>query len=405
MKYIVILGDGMSDYPLKELDNKTPLEVANKPNIDKLASLGEIGLVQTIPKGMLPGSDIANLAVMGYDPLKYYTGRSPLEAISMGIILKDNDIAIRANLVTLSDEKEYKDKTMIDYSAGEISSDEARELINYINNKLGNNKLTFYAGVSYRHCLIKSNTTIGSDLTPPHDISDKIISDYLPKGLNGKEFATLMQESYNLLSQHPVNIKRIEKGLKPANSIWLWGEGVKPNLPLFENEYGVKGAVISAVDLLKGIGIASGMKSYDVDGATGTIDTNFEGKADTCIEALKDGADFVYLHFEAPDECSHQGDVKGKIKAIEYIDKKVVARLLNNLNDIGEDYSILVLPDHPTPLSTRTHASDPVPYLLYQSNKLLNNKYKSYNEKNAQNSGIMIASGTMLMQKFINKEI
>lgn len=403
MKYILILGDGMSDYRIDKLGNKTPLEVADKPNIDKLALYSEIGLVKTIPEGMKPGSDTANLSVMGYDPRKYYTGRSPLEAISMGISLNADDIAVRANLVTLSDEVEYSSKRMLDYSAGEISTAEAKTLIKYIQKHLKSELINYYAGVSYRHCMVMSKTTLGTELTPPHDISGKIIGEYLPKGLNGNLFLSIMQQSYELLNNHPVNIRRIAEGKKPANSLWLWGEGVRPSLPKFSDLYNMKGAVISAVDLIKGIGIASGMKSIDVRGATGTIHTNFIGKANACLKALKEGADYVYLHIEAADECSHQGDLEGKIKAIELIDNKVVARIVNGLNKDKEEYSILILPDHPTPISTRTHASDPVPYLMFRSNVRRLSGRDTYCERTAEESGIILGSGSELMRKFFSK--
>jgi 2,3-bisphosphoglycerate-independent phosphoglycerate mutase len=400
MKYILILGDGMSDYPVEILNGKTPLEVAVKPNMDALAMRGEVGLVKTIPDGMKPGSDTANLSVMGYDPVKYYTGRSPLEAISMGINLLESDIAVRANLVTLSDASSYEDKVMLDYSAGEITTAESRQLINFLAKELKSDLYKLYTGISYRHCLVIHNTKLGSDLTPPHDISGKTIGGYLPKGRNGELFLELMKRSEKLLKNHPVNIKRIAEGKNPALSLWFWGEGVRPSLIPFERLYRKRGAVISAVDLLKGIGIAAGMKIYEVRGATGNLHTNFIGKANACLKAIDEGSDFVYVHIEAPDECSHQGDLEGKIKAIELIDKKVISRIVSGLKKRGESYRILVLPDHPTPLITRTHASDPVPYLMYSS---VGGKASgaTYSEKAAKESGIKLYSGGELMNRFL----
>ena len=401
MKYVLILGDGMADYPIDSLGGKTPLSVANKPCIDGLSFISEVGLVKTIPLGMKPGSDTANLSVMGYDPVKYYTGRSPLEAISMGIELLSTDIAIRTNLVTLSNEPNYEDKTMIDYSAGEIGTQEAKVLIKYLHKHLSNQFISFFYGVSYRHCMVMHNSELGTILTPPHDISGQKITGKLPKGRNSSLFSLLMKKSYDLLINHPINIKRISEGKNPANSIWLWGEGIKPSLLPFESLYGLKGAVISAVDLLKGIGIAAGMKIYNVNGATGNLHTNFTGKANACLKAFKEGIDFVYLHIEAPDECSHQGDLSGKIKAIELIDQKIVKKIVNSLNKSGEEYAIMILPDHPTPLITRTHSSDPVPYMIYRSNDKTPKGHNGYNEINAEKSKIIIESGTILMNRFI----
>ncbi|MEG1508998.1 MAG: cofactor-independent phosphoglycerate mutase [Clostridia bacterium] len=402
MKYLVVLGDGMADYPIAEKDNKTPLQMANKPNIDFLAQNGEVGLVQTVPQGVKPGSDVANLSVLGYDVKKCYTGRSPLEAISMGIEMLADDIAVRCNLVTLSNEAKYEDKSMVDYSAGEISTAEATELIKAVNDKLKTKNINFNAGVSYRHCLIKHNTKTGTTLTPPHDISGKAIKEYLPKGLNGAHFLSLMQQSFKILSEHPINKKRVAEGKNPANSIWLWGEGTKPMLQSFESLYGVKGAVISAVDLLKGIGIGAGMKSVDVEGATGTLNTNFEGKAKAVINCFTEGYDFVYLHMEAPDECGHQGDVEGKIKAIEKIDSIVVKYLLDKMKAFGE-YKILLLPDHPTPICTKTHASDAVPFVLYDSAKKGEHNKETYSETAAKETGLFYASGAELLTKFLER--
>lgn len=399
MKTVIILGDGMADFPLKNFSGKTPLEMAKKPNMDRLCKDGEIGLVKTVPASLKPGSDVANLAVLGYNPEKYYTGRSPLEAVSMGIKMKADDIALRCNLVTLSDEENYADKTMLDYSSGEISTAEAEKLIAAVNESLSEKGLNFYAGISYRHCLIAKGHDTKAVLTPPHDISDKVIKDYLPKGGFGDLYLSLMEKSYDILKNHPVNIKRKEKGLNPANSIWLWGAGRKPELDSFKKKNGVKGGVISAVDLVKGIGICAGMNVYGVEGATGNINTNFSGKARKAIDALSE-CDFVYLHIEAPDECGHHGDLKGKIKSIELIDEKVLAPVFDYLERQGDKFNILVLPDHPTPVEIKTHTADPVPFLLYR-NYRPGESGMTYNEKNALKSGNFIECGYTLIDKVL----
>lgn len=403
MKYVVILGDGMADYPNEALGGKTPLEVANKPNIDKLCEYGEIGLVKTVPDNLKPGSDVANLSMMGYAPDKYYSGRSPLEALSMGIDLKDTDIAIRCNLVTLSDEADYSEKTMLDYSAGEISTEEAKELIDCVQKNLSNERMSFYAGVSYRHCLVVHDAKLGTDFTPPHDISDKCIKQYLPKGLYGEIMKELMIKSYALLKDHPINKKRIAEGKNPANSIWLWGEGTRPALTAFEEKYGLKGSVISAVDLIKGIGIGAKMNVIEVQGATGTYHTNFQGKAESAIKALKDGYDYVYIHMEAPDECGHQGDLKHKILSIELIDSVVVKYIVQQLDAMGEDYKILIAPDHPTPISLKTHTRDAIPFVLYSSKDRKPSGVSTYNEKTAKASGNYYENGELLNKKFLKE--
>ncbi|MBE7081344.1 MAG: cofactor-independent phosphoglycerate mutase [Clostridiales bacterium] len=400
MKYVVILGDGMADYRQSFLDNKTPLMVANKPFIDSLAKVSEVGLCQTVPCSLKPGSDVANLSVLGYNPLECYSGRSPLEAASIGIALKDTDITARANLVTLSNEKEYADKTMIDYSAGEITTAEATELIGYLASHLNNDKYSLYAGISYRHCMVIDNGSLMGDLTPPHDITGKPIKEHLPTSEGGKELLEIMKKSYELLSNHPINKKRIEEGKNPANSLWFWGDGTKPNLESFYDKFSLKGGIISAVDLLKGIGKLAKMQVIEVEGATGNYDTNFVGKANACVEGLKNGLDFVYLHMEAPDECGHHGDAKNKIYSIEQIDN-VVKIIYDGLKEMGEDFAFLILPDHPTPLSIMTHCSDPVPYLLYNSK----NKVKgvqSYDEQNASDTKIFEKEGYKLIQKLFN---
>ncbi|HZK44292.1 MAG TPA: cofactor-independent phosphoglycerate mutase [Syntrophomonadaceae bacterium] len=402
MKYLLILSDGMSDYPIAELDNCTPLEYAHTPFMDNLAKKSTIGNVQTIPAGFPPGSDVANLSVMGYDPTKYYTGRSPLEALSMGVELADNELAVRCNLVTLSDEENYQDKTMLDYSAGEISTEESSLLINRLRNELGNILLTFYAGISYRHLVVWNNENDNDlVLTPPHDISDRLIKEYLPKGADSWMFLELMVASEKILKNHPINIKRINEGKNPANSIWLWGEGRRPSLPQFRYKYGLSGSVVAAVDLVKGIGISAGLKPVSVEGGTGGIETNFSGKAQAALDELKNGQDFVYLHIESPDEAGHQGNLEKKIWAIEQVDKEVVGLVTSQLDEF-EDLRILLLPDHPTPLSLKTHTSDPVPFMLFDKNNIVDNELGDYNEKSGA-KGVFIDSGYKLMDMFIGK--
>lgn len=398
MKYIVLLCDGMADYPLKELGNKTPMEAANNPAMESLAKTAEIGLAKTVPDGMKPGSDVANLSVMGYDPVKYYTGRSPLEAANMGIALDDCDVAIRCNLVTLSDEENFEDKTMVDYCAGDISSKEAAEIIKSVNEALSNEKYSFYPGVSYRHCLVwkKGSVDIGT-LTPPHDISGRVIGSHLDRDEGAKELIEMMKKSGEVLKDHPVNLKRISEGKRPATHIWLWGQGKKAVLDDFYSKNGLKGSVVSAVDLVQGIGTCANMKVCKVEGATGYIDTNFEGKMQAAFDELKNGQDYVYIHVEAPDECGHRGEVQNKVKAIEEIDKKILAPLLEKLKEL-DDYTILIMPDHPTPLSTMTHASDPVPYLLYRSNKPVESA-GVFSENGAKESGIYVDKAFTLIDK------
>lgn len=404
MKHVVILGDGMADYEIAAINGKTPLAVAKKPFIDALAKVSEVGLSKTVPNGMKPGSDVANLSMLGYNPKDCYTGRSPLEVASIGIDLKDTDVTARANLVTLSDEKNYSDKTMVDYSAGEISTAEAKELIEFLAEKLNDDIYTLYAGISYRHCLVIDNGKIAGDLTPPHDITGKPIKEYLPKSELGKKYLAVMEKSAALLKNHPVNLARINAGKNPANSLWFWGEGTKPRLENFEKRFGLKGGMISAVDLLKGIGKLSGMRVIEVDGATGNYDTNFSGKAKACLDALKDGLDFVYIHMEAPDECGHHGDLEHKIWSIEQIDEKVVKPVVESLTTIGEPFSVLIAPDHPTPISIMTHTSDPVPYLLYRSWDKSANGAESYDEKSAAATGVYEPDGYKLIRKFLGKE-
>lgn len=403
MKYLVMLCDGMADEPNEALGNSTPMEKANKPCMDSLAAKAEVGIVKTVAEGLKPGSDVANLSVLGYEPAVYYSGRSPLEAASIGIDLKDTDVTLRCNLVTLSDEENYEKKTILDYCADDISSEEAKILIEYIQEKLGNDKFRFYPGVSYRHCLVWSNGNPHPGvLTPPHDITGKVITDYIPKGEAVDELYDLMKKSYDLLKDHPVNQARIARGKRPANSIWLWGEGTKPLLDNFSEKFGIKGSMISAVDLLKGIAICAGMNSVDVDGATGYLDTNFDGKCKAAIEEFKNGADLVYVHVEAPDECGHRGEIENKVKAIEMIDEHILGPVVEFLKGY-DDFAVLVCPDHPTPLSIRTHTSTPVPYLIYDSKNEINSGVKVFCEKEARETGNYIEKGFTMMNYFLTK--
>lgn len=401
MKYVVVLCDGMADYPVPALGGKTPMMCADKPHIDALAKKAEVGLVRTVAPGMKPGSDVANMSVLGFDPTKYYTGRSPLEAASIGVDLKDTDVTLRTNLVTLSDEENYEDKTMVDYCAGDISTEEAAEIMHDVQAHFGNSEFSFYPGVSYRHCLVWANgTTDLGDMTPPHDISGRVIGEYLSKSENAKKLLQMMKDSYALLKDHPVNKKRVSEGKRPANSIWLWGEGKKPMLPSFYDMFGLKGAIVSAVDLLKGIGKCAKMETPQVEGATGYIDTNFEGKAEAAVNALKNGCDFAYIHLEAPDECGHRNEPENKVKAIEMIDSRALPIVLQGLEEIGEDYKVMILPDHPTPIVTQTHASDPVSYLIYHKNAEQQG-VDTINEETAKATGVFIDHGPDIMKHFL----
>ena len=403
MKYLVVLCDGMADTPNAALGGKTPMECAHKPNMDALAKNAEVGMCRTVAAGMKPGSDVANLSVMGYDPAVCYTGRSPLEAASIGVDLKPTDVALRCNTVTLSGEDSYEDKTMVDYCAGDISTEEAHKIIETVEKELGSDIYKFYGGVSYRHCLVVDNgTTDLGNMTPPHDISGRVIGEYLSKSENAAPLIDLMKKSYEILKNHPVNIERRKKGLHEANSIWLWGEGRRPQLENFKEKNGVLGCVVSAVDLLKGIGICAGMETPEVEGATGYIDTNFEGKTQAGIDAFKRGTDLVYLHFEAPDECGHRGEAQNKVKAIEMIDSRVLTKMLDYLNGCGDDYRILIMPDHPTPLETMTHSSAPVPFLIYDSRKK-ENGVSSFTEKNAAETGEFVEHGPDIMSMLLEK--
>lgn len=390
MKYVVVLGDGMADLRLRELGDKTPLAYANTPTLDALAAVSEIGLVHTIPDGMKPGSDTANLSVLGYDPQKYYSGRSPLEALSIGVPMKDTDIALRCNIVTLSEEEEnYEDRTIIDHSSGEISTADAAILLDAVRKELETDIYKFYVGTSYRHLLIWDKGEV-VELTQPHDILGKKIGEYLPEDEMLRE---MMKKSYDILVNHPINIERKKQGLNPANSCWFWGAGTRPALSSFEEKNHKKGAMISAVDLLKGIAVGSSMKVIEVEGANGGLNTNYEGKAQAAVDVLtKENYDFVYIHVEAPDEMGHQGSIERKVKSIEYLDERIIKPVKEGLEAAGEEFRMLVLPDHPTPICIRTHSSDSVPYLLYDSAMPQRHNWK-YNEQEAAESGNYVAKG------------
>lgn len=397
MKYLVVLCDGMSDEAVDALGKKTPMEVANKPVMDSLASESIVGTVLNVPHSMKPESDTANLAVLSYDPLIYSKGRSSLEALSMGLEMSDTQTAIRCNVVTLSEEEEnYEDRHMLDHSADEISSEEAAELIKAVEAALGNDSRHFYPGVSYRHCLLWDNCPEVLDFDRPHDIIGQVIKDHLPSGEIGAVYLDLMKRSYDILVNHPVNEARRARGLKPANSIWLWSPAVKPALPSFEEKWNKKGAVISAVDLIKGIAICAGMESIDVEGATGNYKTNYTGKANAAIDAFERGKDFVYIHLEATDECGHRGEIENKVLAIEKIDSLVLDPCLRYLRSTGEPFKIMVLPDHPTPLAIRTHSPDPVPFFIYSSSKQLSGP-DTFTEKSARDADLYIPEGHNLL--------
>lgn len=398
MKLVVILGDGMADWQVEALGGQTPLEAANHPYMDKFAQEGTFGLVKTVPDGMSPGSDTANLSVFGYDPRRFYSGRSPLEAASLGIALDETDVTYRCNLVTLSDETNLADATMIDYSAGEIATEEARELILFLDEKLASEGVRLYPGFSYRHCLVLNRAKTGTQLTPPHDFSGKPVADKLPLGTNDALLMLWMKEAYTVLKNYPINHARVAAGKNPANAIWFWGEGRKPALTPFYEKTGLKGAVISAVDLIQGIGRCAEMEIVKVEGATGTYETNFAGKAAAAIDALSRGADFVYLHIEAADECGHHGQVKEKVYSIEQIDRQVIKPVFEYLEGCGEDYAILVLPDHPTPIQIRTHTAEPVPFALYRKGDCARHTVR-YTENDAKTTGVYEAVGHRLIDR------
>jgi 2,3-bisphosphoglycerate-independent phosphoglycerate mutase len=401
MKYIIVLGDGMADEPIEELGNKTPLEYAQTPTIDYLAKKSEIGLAQTVPEGMKPGSDIANLAVLGYYPKQYYSGRSPLEALSIGVDMKDTDVALRCNLVTLSDDdKPYHEKTIIDHSSSEISTEDAKVLVEALKEVLECDEFKYYVGTSYRHLTIWDNGEV-VELAQPHDILGRTIGEYLPQESKIRE---MMERSYEILNNHPLNIERAKRGLNKANSAWFWGAGTKPLLDSFEGKNNKKGAMISAVDLLKGIAVGADMKVIEVPGADGTLHTNYEGKAMAAVKVLlEDNYDFVYVHVEAPDEMGHQGSVTNKVKAIEYLDARVIKIIKEEMDKSGVDYRMLILPDHPTPIRIRTHSSDPVPFLLYDNTNLLEKEWY-YNELDAKKSGNYLSAGYRIINKLFMAE-
>jgi len=397
MKNFVLVFDGMADRPIAELGNKTPMDVADAPGLELISSRGIVGTVLNVPPALRPESDTANLAIMSYDPLIYSNGRSPLEALSLGIDLQPDDTAIRCNVVTLSEADSYEERVMLDHSADEISSDEARILIEYLQEKLGSDLVKFYPGVSYRHCSVWKNADPKFSFTPPHDIIGKKIGDYLPSGENGAMFLDAMKKSAELLRDHEINVKRIAEGKNPANSIWLWSPGKKPALPSFGTKWGLNAAVISAVDLIKGIAIAANMQSIDVKGATGNIHTNYKGKADAAISAFESGCDYVYVHVEAPDECGHRGEIENKVKSIEYIDKQILIPVLNWLENCGESYRVMALPDHPTPIEIRTHSREHVPFVIFSSDCSFNMLKGKFTEKNAADTGLDISDGTKLL--------
>lgn len=399
MKYAVILGDGMADWPIEALDGKTPLMAAKTKTMDELAKVSEIGTVATIPEGMAPGSDTANLSVLGYNPKKYYTGRSPLEALSIGVDMKETDVVYRCNIVTISEEDApYEEQTIIDHSSDEISTEDAEILLKAVAKELENETYHFYTGTSYRHCMIWDNGQV-LDLTPPHDVLTQKIGQYLPQDA---VLRRMQERSYEILKNHPLNLERKAKGLNPANSFWFWGAGTKPILTSFEEIYHKKGVMISAVDLLKGIAVGAEMDCIIVEGANGGLHTNYEGKAKAAVDALtKQGYDFAYVHVEAPDEMGHQGSTEKKIQAIEYLDDRLIRLVKEGLDASGEDYRMLILPDHPTPIKVRTHVAEPVPYLLYDSTNLQKHTW-NYNEKEAAESGNSVEHGWDLMNYLLS---
>ncbi|MBF0505836.1 MAG: cofactor-independent phosphoglycerate mutase [Nitrospirae bacterium] len=403
MKYIVIIGDGMADRPVEELGGLTPLKKAETPNMDRLASGGTVGSVRTVPPGMHPGSDVANLSILGYDPQRYYTGRAPLEAASIGVALDTHDVAYRCNLVTLKFNEDKTGSVMDDYSSGHISTAEAREIIGTIQENLGREDIVFYPGVSYRHLMVWKRGYADIECTPPHDILEKEIAGYLPAGKGEDVLRDLMMRSVGLLEAHPVNRKRVENGKKPTNSIWLWGQGRKPQLPTYKDKYGISGALVSAVDLTKGLGIYAGFEVLDVPGATGWLDTNYQGKTEYALRALNN-VDFVYIHIEAPDEAGHAGSCKDKIRAIEDLDALVVGPVLKALEERFQEYRVLLMPDHATPVKIRTHTAEPVPFVIYDSRRKIADRHIAYNESIAERKDKMVfEEGHRLMDYFIKE--
>lgn len=398
MKYVIVLADGMADVPIAELGGKTPLEFAKTPCMDFLASSGTMGMVKTVPDSMKPGSDVANLSVLGYDPATCYSGRSPLEALSVGVSMKDTDVVFRCNIVTLSEEESYENKTILDHSSGEISSEDAAILMDSVREAFQNDVFRFYNGTSYRHITIWDKGEI-LEMEAPHDHLGQVIGPFLPEN---ELFREMMRMSFDVLNNHPLNIQRAKEGKNKANSLWFWGAGTKPSLQNFKEKTGLSGTMISAVDLLKGIACGSGMDVVNVEGATGSLDTNYIGKANAAVKALlEDGKDFVYIHVEAPDEMGHQGNLYHKVESIEHIDEQIIAVVKRVLDEANEDYRILVLPDHPTPICLRTHTSDPVPYVLFDS-RVNNNSNTAFSEKNAMQTGNYLGNGYCLIESLIN---
>jgi 2,3-bisphosphoglycerate-independent phosphoglycerate mutase len=397
MKYLVLVPDGMADEKIEALGNKTPMEAADKKTMDMLAARSTVGTVSNVPDGMVPESDTANMSILSFDPKVYSKGRSPLEAMSMGLNMEPDHVAYRCNIVTLSEEGEYDEKIMLDHSADEITTAEADELIKSLDAALGNDILRFYTGVSYRHCILWHGGNDTYNFMRPHDILGQCIKDYLPRGEDGKVFYDLMRASWDILDRHPVNEARRARGLRPANSIWLWSPGKKPALPSFKEKWGLDAAVISAVDLIKGIGICADMKSIDVEGATGNVRTNYDGKANAAIEAFKSGIEYVYIHVEAPDECGHRAETENKVLSIELIDKKILKPVYEYLKASGDDFKIMVLPDHPTPVRLRTHTIAPVPFMIYSS-KQDGEGVSQFTEENASKTGLYVPHGYDLMK-------
>lgn len=403
MKYLVVVYDGMADLPCEVLGGKTPMEAAKKPYLDSLSRAALVGTVCNVPEGMVPESDTANLAILSYDPRRFSRGRSPLEAMSMGLTMTEDDTALRCNLVAISDnDAPYEDKIMLDHSADEITTEEADLLVAALNDALSDDMRHLYTGISYRHCLLWKNASDTYSFDRPHDIIGERIGDHLPSGDEGAPFLEFMRASYDILAKHPVNEERRRRGLKPANSAWLWSPGKKPALPSFLEKWGLRGTIVSAVDLIKGIGICAGMETPSVIGATGNLHTNYRGKAEAAIEAFTRGQDYVYIHVEAPDECGHRAEVENKVLSIEYIDEKILAPVCEYLKSTGEAYRVLVLPDHPTPCALRTHTREPVPYLIYESDKA-HMGVNTFTEKTAEARRRHLNDGTDLMEIFIGK--
>ncbi len=403
MKSVVFLADGMADRPVDELAGMTPLEKASTPNMDALAQNGLFGLTRTVPEGMPPGSDTANLSVFGYDPRKWYTGRSPLEAVSMGVELSETDVAYRCNFVTLSSAQSMEEAVMEDYSAGELSTGEAAELVDFLNVRFHTARTHLFPGITYRHCLVHYDAETGAVLTPPHDISGKPVREYLPHGQYAGLLRSMMEYSYEVLRDHPVNVRRVIEGKPPATAVWFWGEGRKPSLPTFQEKYGVRGSVISAVDLIQGIGLCAGLRVIRVEGATGNYHTDFAAKGRAAIEALREGDDFVYIHVEAPDECGHRHEISEKVYSIEQIDHKIIAPVMDYLRGCGEDYSVLLMPDHPTPLDIRTHTSEPVPFALMRKGDC-GLEPRRFTEKQALSAGVYLSDAYTLMDRLLGKK-